>query len=51
MIDTHTDLTEALKKEEEIRISNERFLYAARAATQSLWEWNALTGELYISPS
>jgi PAS domain S-box-containing protein len=51
MIGTHTDLTEAIRKEEEIKKSNERFLYAAKAASQALWEWDAVRGESYISPS
>jgi len=51
MIGTHTDLTEKLKNEEAIRQMNERFEFAAKASSQALWEWDATTGQAYISPS
>lgn len=51
MIGTHTDLTQTLNTKEEIRQMNERFHYAARASSQALWEWNAVNGEAYVSPS
>ena len=51
MIGTHTDLTETLQTKEELNTMNERFHYAAKASSQALWEWNAITGEAYVSPS
>ncbi|HYO21705.1 MAG TPA: PAS domain-containing protein, partial [Flavisolibacter sp.] len=51
MIGTHTDLTETLKAEEEIKKMNERFIYASKASSQALWEWDAITGQAYVSPS
>lgn len=51
MIGTHTDLTETLQTKEELNKANERFHFAAKASSQALWEWNALNGEAYVSPS
>lgn len=51
MIGTHTDLTKSMQVEEEIREMNERFVYAAKASAQALWEWNAMTGHAYVSTS
>lgn len=49
MIGTHTDLTQTLQTKEELKTMNERFHYAPKASSQALWEWNALTGEAYVS--
>ena len=43
------DVTEKIKAEKELIISNKRFSYAVRAASEALWEWNVVTGEVYIS--
>lgn len=51
MIGTHTDLTQTLQTKEELNTMNQRFHYAAKASSQALWEWNAVTGEAYVSPS
>ncbi|MDQ6609500.1 MAG: PAS domain-containing protein, partial [Bacteroidota bacterium] len=51
MIGTHTDITETIKIQEKLNTIAERFAYAAKATGQALWEWNAVTGEAYISPS
>jgi PAS domain S-box-containing protein len=51
MIGTHTDLTKTLNAKAEIKKMNDRFLYAAKASSQALWEWDALTGEAYVSPT
>ena len=51
MIGTHTDLTKTLKAEEDIKKMNERFIYASKASAQALWEWDAITGQAYVSPS
>ncbi|HEY0039574.1 MAG TPA: PAS domain-containing protein [Flavisolibacter sp.] len=51
MIGTHADLTEKLKVDEEIRKMNERFTYASKACSQALWEWDAISGQAYVSQS
>ncbi|HVF81156.1 MAG TPA: PAS domain-containing protein, partial [Flavisolibacter sp.] len=51
MIGTHTDITEIKEAQEELKTAAERFAYAAKATGQALWEWNARTGEAYISTS
>jgi PAS domain S-box-containing protein len=43
------DITEKIKVEEELRKSNERFSYAAKAASEALWEWDIPSGEVYMS--
>jgi PAS domain S-box-containing protein len=49
MIGTHTDLTETLEAEEQLRKMNERFVFASKATAQALWEWDAVTGQAYVS--
>lgn len=51
MIGTHTDLTDKLNAEEEIKKMNERFTYASKACAQALWEWDAISGKAFISQS
>ncbi|RYG44996.1 MAG: PAS domain-containing sensor histidine kinase, partial [Chitinophagaceae bacterium] len=51
MIGTHTDLTEKLEAEAALRKMNERFVYASKASSQALWEWDAPSDEIYISPT
>jgi PAS domain S-box-containing protein len=43
------DVTEKVKSEEELRRSNERFAFVARASSEALWEWDAVTNEVFIS--
>ncbi len=43
------DVTARLEVEQELRISNERFNFAAIASSEALWEWNVVTGEAYVS--
>lgn len=43
------DVTSKAITEGELRRSNERFSLAAQASSEALWEWNTLTGEVYIS--
>ena len=50
MIGTHTDLTKTLETKEELKKMNERFFYAAKASSQALWEWDAGSGEAFVSP-
>ena len=51
MIGTHTDISERVETQERLNTAVERFAYAAKATGQALWEWNAVTGEAYISTS
>ena len=51
MIGTHTDLTEKMEAEAVVAKMNERFVYASKASSQVLWEWDALTNEFYVSPT
>ncbi|MBT9392794.1 PAS domain-containing sensor histidine kinase [Hymenobacter sp. NST-14] len=41
------DLTRQKKVEEDLRASNERFLYAIKATTDALYDWNVETDTLY----
>lgn len=43
------DVTSKAVAEEELRKSNERFIYAAKASSEALWEWDVLNEEAYIS--
>ena len=43
------DITEKINAEKELLISNQRFSYAVRAASEALWEWDIITGEVYVS--
>jgi PAS domain S-box-containing protein len=43
------DITDKVKAQNELIKSNERFSYAAKASSDALWEWNIVTGEVYIS--
>jgi PAS domain S-box-containing protein len=51
MIGTHTDLTESIKMQLDLKTMAERFTYAAKASAQALWEWNPVTGKAYVSQS
>lgn len=43
------DATERKKVEDALRLSNERFAYAAKATSDILWDWNLVTNEVYYS--
>ncbi len=40
------DITERKAIQEDIRISNERYNYVAKATNDSIWDWNLLTNEV-----
>lgn len=44
------DITPRRLTEEALRQSEDRFALAAAGATAGLWDWNAITGALYLSP-
>jgi PAS domain S-box-containing protein len=41
------DITSKIKAEEELKQGNERFLYASRATSDAIYEWDILTNEVY----
>jgi|GEM_PF-193654 len=43
------DITDKKRSEEDLRLSNERFMLASRATRDALWEWNGASGELWWS--
>ncbi len=44
------DITDTREVEAALRESEERYALAVQAAGEGLWQWNTLTGELYLSP-
>ncbi len=47
MISTVVDVTESIKAQNALKISNERFEYATKATSDAIWEWNIPDGTLF----
>ncbi|HEX3009487.1 MAG TPA: PAS domain S-box protein, partial [Bacteroidales bacterium] len=45
------DITESKRKEEALRISEERLALALDASQDGLWDWNLITNEAYYNPT
>src|SRR6267143_3117699 len=46
---TARDITERRRMEEELRLSEERYARAMEGSDAGHWEWNLVTGELFVS--
>jgi PAS domain S-box-containing protein len=43
-------MSEKLRTEDALRRSEERLRFALEAANEGLWDWNLVSGEMYLSP-
>ncbi len=48
-VSVQRDVTERIRAEEALRVSEERYALAARGASDGLWDWDLLNGEMYLS--
>lgn len=48
---TLNDITERMRTQEALRVSQERYELAISAGNVGVWDWNILTGEIYIDPT
>lgn len=47
MISIVQDVTDRIKAEQSLKISNDRFLLANMAVSDAIWDWDILTGQYY----
>ena len=45
------DVTERMRTQEALRVSQERYELAISAGNVGVWDWNIVTGEIYIDPT
>ena len=50
MISTVIDETERYLAEKELNKSNERFLYASKAVSDAIWDWDMASGKIFWGP-
>ncbi|MDP2312008.1 MAG: EAL domain-containing protein [Pseudomonadota bacterium] len=48
-VSVQRDVTERIRAEEALRVSEERYALAARGASDGLWDWDLGSGEMYLS--
>jgi PAS domain S-box-containing protein len=48
---TAVDITKRHQTEEALRVKEERYKLATRAASTGVWEWNLETGDFYLDPN
>ncbi len=46
-----TDVTETLRVRQSLQIQQDRYERATQAAQVGVWEWNLLTGDIYVAPN
>lgn len=51
VICTFNDITALKKAEDALKISHERFIHAGTATSDTLWDWNIVTDEMYVGDS
>ena len=49
VVGAYQDISERKHAEQELIISNERFLHAAKASSEALWEWDFISGQFFAS--
>ena len=49
VVTSFSDITEMINKEEELRISSERFFYVSKITTDAIWDLDLVTNEIYRS--